>query len=141
MYRHLMGGLASVALAAGLIMSNSGAAQAAAGDDVIRHDSIQASASTGSARAACGGAPSDEDSSSWPRMPAGTSANERYGPSTQCGIKGWADNQDQLDYHCWAPGENGTWTYLRNNSDGSTGWVKDTLLPGGGAVYAAQCWA
>lgn len=100
-----------------------------------------ASASAESARVACGGAPPDEDSSSWPRMPAGTSANERHGPSTQCGIKGWADNRDQLDYHCWASGENGSWTYLRNNSDGSTGWVKDTLLPGGGAVFAAQCWA
>jgi hypothetical protein len=36
-----MGGLVSVVLAAGAIMSNSGTAQAATGGDVIRHDSIQ----------------------------------------------------------------------------------------------------
>ncbi|MDN3357898.1 hypothetical protein [Actinomadura sp. DC4] len=95
---------------------------------------VAGTAGTASASASCGrAAPADIDASGWPRMPAGVSANERSGSSTGCGVRGWADNQDELDYHCFTSGENGTWTYVRNNSDGSAGWVKDSLLPGYGS--------
>ncbi|GLY32275.1 hypothetical protein [Kineosporia sp. NBRC 101731] len=65
------------------------------------------------------------------------SANQRSGSSTGCGITGYADNRNTLDYHCYTVASDGsTWTYLRNDSDGTTGWVKDTLLPNNGSgVY------
>lgn len=94
---------------------------------------IVGTAGTASADAYCGRVAPDKDAGNWPRMPAGTSANERSGSSTSCDITGWADKQDQLDYHCYTSGEGGTWTYVRNNSDGSAGWVKDSLLPGFGS--------
>jgi SH3-like domain-containing protein len=100
---------------------------------------VVGTAGTASANASCGqAAPADLDGSNWPKMPAGVSANERSGSNTGCGVKGWADNQDQLDYHCYTFGIPadvvGSWTYVRNNSDGSAGWVKDSLLPGYGSI-------
>ncbi|MEU0184868.1 SH3 domain-containing protein [Streptomyces sp. NPDC001902] len=67
------------------------------------------------------------------RMTPGVSANMRSGSSTACGVVGWADNQDVLIYYCWTSGQNGTWTYLYNQHDDRTGWVKDSLLPYNGS--------
>lgn len=94
---------------------------------------VVGTAGTASATSACNTTAADSDSSSWPRQTAGVSANMRSGAHTACGIKGYADNQNTLDYHCWTSGENGTWTYLRNDTDGTYGWVKDSLLPGNGS--------
>ncbi|MFD7440831.1 SH3 domain-containing protein [Streptomyces sp. NPDC059909] len=96
---------------------------------------VVGTAGTASASASCGRTAPDKDSSSWPRQTAGVSANMRSGSSTSCAVKGWADNQDTLDYHCYTVASDGsTWTYLRNESDdGTEGWVKDTLLPGNGS--------
>ena len=84
--------------------------------------------------ASCGRTAPDMDSRSWPRQTAGVSANMRSGSSTACDVKGWADNRDTLDYHCYTNGSGGTWTYLRNDTDGTTGWVKDSLLPDNGSL-------
>ncbi|MBW5484270.1 SH3 domain-containing protein [Streptomyces bambusae] len=69
------------------------------------------------------------------RMTAGVAANMRSGPSTQCAIKGWADNQNYLVYYCWEYNfdRTATWTYLYNSTDRTYGWVSDHLLPSGGA--------
>ncbi|MEI5519560.1 SH3 domain-containing protein [Streptomyces brasiliscabiei] len=81
----------------------------------------------------CGRTVSDMDNRSWPRQTAGVSANQRSGSSADCGVTGYADNRNVLDYHCWTAGDGGSWTYLRNDTDGTSGWVKDTLLPDGGS--------
>ncbi|MDX5456160.1 hypothetical protein ACFWRG_14635 [Micromonospora tulbaghiae] len=92
-------------------------------------------ATSASAHAACGKTVGDKDSSNWPKSANG--ANERSGSSTGCGINGVAYNTQQLDYHCYTVGNDGyTWTYLRNNSTGVQGWVRDDLLSDGGSyVY------
>ncbi|MCX4586279.1 SH3 domain-containing protein [Streptomyces sp. NBC_01481] len=70
------------------------------------------------------------------RQTAGVAANMRSGSSTSCAIKGWADNQDTLDYHCYTRNSSGsTWTYLRNvTDDNKSGWVSESLLPGNGSL-------
>ncbi|MGW3649719.1 SH3 domain-containing protein [Streptomyces sp. NPDC000878] len=78
---------------------------------------------------------SDLDSRSWPRQTSGVSANQRSGSSTSCGVTGYADNQNVLDYHCYTVSSSGsTWTYLRNDTDGTYGWVSDSLLPDNGSL-------
>lgn len=94
---------------------------------------LVAAAVPASAAAYCGQTDSDKDGSSWPRQTAGVSANMRSGSSTDCRVVGWADNRDVLDYHCFTWGAGGSWTYLRNDTDGTSGWVKDSLLPGNGS--------
>lgn len=87
-----------------------------------------------SAAAYCGRTASNDDTTANVRQTAGVSANMRSGSSTGCGIKGWADNQDTLDYYCYTVNSSGyTWTYLRNVTDGTYGWVSDSLLPGYGS--------
>jgi len=81
----------------------------------------------GIAHYACGTTISDKDSSSWVKSAYG--ANERSGSSTTCAKNGVADAGERLDYHCYTTGNDGiTWTYLRNDTDGTAGWVRDDLL-------------
>lgn len=94
---------------------------------------VVATAGPASSAAYCGRTAPDKDDRSWPQQTAGVAANQRSGSSTACGITGYADNRNVLDYHCWTAGENGTWTYVRNDTDGTAGWVKDTLLPDNGS--------
>lgn len=56
--------------------------------------------------------------------------NIRTFPHTGCTSVGQGQNGQRADYHCWAPGDGGTWTYLRNLSTGATGWVRDDFLSG-----------
>lgn len=66
---------------------------------------------------------------------AGVAANMRSGSGTNCGVVGWADNQNFLIYFCWTLSSSGSrWTYLWNFSDGTRGWVSNSLLPGGGST-------
>ncbi|MFC6091715.1 SH3 domain-containing protein [Saccharothrix lopnurensis] len=124
-----------MAVLAGVAVVISPAASATAGGPgSVQADTVSAQAGQVSAMgAACGRTAPDRDDSSWPRQTAGVSANMREGSSTTCDVAGWADNRDQLDYHCWTSGQNGTWTYLTNVTDGTTGWVKDSLLPRNGS--------
>lgn len=86
----------------------------------------------GSAHAACGKTAPDKDSGSW--NTTGYGANMRSGSSTGCGINGVAGAGDRLDYHCYTSGNDGyTWTYLRNDTDGTSGWVRDDLLGDNGS--------
>ncbi len=38
-------------------------------------------------------------------------------------------HDQRADYLCYAPGDGGTWTYVRNVSTGDQGWVRDDMLP------------
>ncbi|MGA4844638.1 SH3 domain-containing protein [Streptomyces sp. G45] len=92
-------------------------------------------ASPAAAHASCGKTASDKDGGSWNRTANG--ANERSGSSTGCAITGIAYNSHRLDYHCYTSGNDGkTWTYLRNDSTGVSGWVRDDLLSDGGSLYS-----
>jgi hypothetical protein len=94
-----------------------------------------------SAAASCGRTAPDLDSSGWPPQTAGVSANQRSGSSTGCGVTGYADNRDILDFHCYTINDSGTtWTYLRNVSDGTYGWVSDSLLPVVDGVRGSDNW-
>lgn len=89
----------------------------------------------GTMHASCGTTAADKDSSSWETT--GYGANQRSGSSTGCAIRGVAGAGDRLDYHCYTRGNDGyTWTYLRNDTDGTAGWVRDDLLGDNGSyVY------
>ena len=77
--------------------------------------------------AACSYAATDIDSGAWNATASG--ANIRSGSSTGCRIYDQADTGDVLDYHCYTLGNDGfTWTYLRNETDGTNGWIRDDLL-------------
>jgi hypothetical protein len=91
-------------------------------------------ASPASAAASCGTTVADKDGGSWNKTANG--ANERSGSSTGCTIKGIAYNTQSLDYHCWTSGDGGTWTFVRNDATGVTGWIRDDLLSdNGSSVY------
>jgi uncharacterized protein YraI len=88
----------------------------------------------------CGISGPNRDGSSYVRQTAGVSANMRSGPSTACGITGYADNRDLLNYYCYLFNDSGnTWTYLKNETDGTYGWVSDSLLPNYGAQAGLTC--
>ncbi|MDV9173636.1 SH3 domain-containing protein [Streptomyces sp. W16] len=86
-------------------------------------------AAPASAAAACGKAGTNIDGSAYVRQTAGVAANMRSGSSTSCGITGYADNQNTLNYYCFTATASSTWTYLYNVTDGTYGWVSDSLLP------------
>ena len=94
---------------------------------------IEMAATTFSNVLACGVSEPDWDKSTW-KEKARTAANQRSGTSTTCAALGVAQTSDVLDYHCFASGENGSWTYLRNTRTNVQGWVKDSLLKDGGSV-------
>ncbi|WP_328678463.1 SH3 domain-containing protein [Streptomyces sp. NBC_00322] len=96
---------------------------------------VVGTAAPASAAAYCGRTAPNIDLSANVRQTAGVAANMRSGSSTSCAIKGWADNQDTLDYYCYTRNSSGsTWTYLRNVTDNTYGWVSDSLLPGNGSL-------
>ncbi|MGH3772729.1 MAG: hypothetical protein ACRDRW_15270 [Pseudonocardiaceae bacterium] len=68
----------------------------------------------------------------WVNFPPNT-ATLRSGPSNSCIQTGQGMHDQRAQYLCYAPGDNGTWTYLRNTSTGDQGWVRDDLLPGYGS--------
>jgi hypothetical protein len=85
--------------------------------------------------AACSYAATDVDNSAWNATANG--GNIRSGSSTGCRIYDQADAGDALDYHCYTLGSDGfTWTYLRNDSDGTNGWVRDDLLSDFGSSFS-----
>ncbi len=89
-------------------------------------------ATPAAAHAPCGTTYSDKDGSAWDGKADG--ANQRSGSSTGCASKGIAYSSHTLDYHCYTVGNDGyTWTFLRNDSTGVTGWVRDDLLSDGGS--------
>lgn len=96
---------------------------------------LQPSPDVGVMHASCGTGVSDKDGSSW--NTTGYGANQRSGSSTSCAILGVAGAGDRLDYHCYTYGNDGyTWTYLRNDTDRTYGWVRDDLLGDNGSyVY------
>lgn len=107
----------------GLLLAGAGAASAAPEKPV---DGV------GVLHASCGTTAPDKDNSSWETT--GYGANQRSGSSTSCAIRGVAGAGDRLDYHCYTLGNDGyTWTYLRNDSDGTAGWVRDDLLGDNGS--------
>lgn len=95
---------------------------------------IALSTTPAAASAACGKTVADKDGSAWNATANG--ANERSGSSTGCAINGIAYSGHKLDYHCYTVAGDYTWTYLRNDSTGTYGWVRDDLLSDyGSSVY------
>ncbi|MFI6401799.1 SH3 domain-containing protein [Streptomyces sp. NPDC050548] len=97
---------------------------------------VVGTAGPASAAAACGTTGPNRDTSAYVRQTAGVAANMRSGSSTSCGITGYADNQNTLNYYCYTFNGTATWTYLKNETDGTYGWVSDSLLPNGGSNYS-----
>jgi len=62
-----------------------------------------------------------------------TSAKIRTGPSTRCTAVGSTQRGHRINYHCYVSGDGGTWTYVRDLTNGKRGWVKDSLLPDNGS--------
>ncbi|HEY9371235.1 SH3 domain-containing protein [Streptomyces sp.] len=85
------------------------------------------------ADAPCGKTASDIDGRAWNKTANG--ANMRSGSSTGCGINGVAYSSHSLDYHCFTHAGSYTWTYLRNDTTGTYGWVRDDLLSDGGSSF------
>ncbi|MBT2438815.1 SH3 domain-containing protein [Streptomyces sp. ISL-36] len=65
--------------------------------------------------------------------------NIRSGPTTDCQSNGQAQTGHNLRLDCWVSGQNGTWTHVRDNTTGVSGWIKDSLLQNNGAAYWAEC--
>lgn len=83
---------------------------------------------------ACNENPGDKDDSTWSKS-AKENVNQRSGPSTGCASKGIATPNHKLDYHCYKSDSGGySWTYVRNDSTGVKGWIRDDNLRGGGSV-------
>ncbi|GAA4734774.1 hypothetical protein Prum_070530 [Phytohabitans rumicis] len=65
--------------------------------------------------------------------------NIRSGPGTNCVSHGLGYSSHSVTYRCWTVGDNvgghTTWTYLRNNTTGVTGWVSDQFLSSYGSAY------
>ncbi|GAA1370674.1 SH3 domain-containing protein [Streptomyces beijiangensis] len=93
-------------------------------------------ATSASASAACGTNVGDKDGSAWHKTANG--ANERSGSSTGCGSNGIAYSSHTLDYHCYTyvSSTGYTWTYVRNDTTGTAGWIRDDLLSDGGSFVA-----
>ncbi|MGW4907297.1 SH3 domain-containing protein [Streptomyces sp. NPDC004270] len=98
---------------------------------------VVGSAAPASAAAACGVTGPNLDPGAYVRQTAGVSANMRTGSSTACPYNNhYANNQDVLNYFCYTVNAAGaSWTYLYNVTDGTYGWVSDSLLPNGGSNY------
>lgn len=83
------------------------------------------------ASASCGTTVAGEDGSAWSKT--ADSANEHSGSGTSCAISGIAYNTQRLDHHCCTIAGSYPWTYLRNDSTGVYGWVRDDLLSDDGS--------
>lgn len=116
--------LLAVGSALGLLALVPPTAAMAGADDVGAAKALTKDASVA---ISCNDTEKDDDGSSW-KATAEEPANMRSGPSTACAINGVLQTSDKADYHCFKSGENGTWTYLRDDRTGAYGWVKDTLL-------------
>jgi hypothetical protein len=61
---------------------------------------------------ACGISYPDKDFSGWVTFPV-TTVTLRSGPSNSCIQTGQGIPGQRADYFCYAPGDGGTWTFLR----------------------------
>jgi hypothetical protein len=86
----------------------------------------------GAVRISCGTVFSDKDNTEWDFF-TDDYTYIRSGPSYDCQRIGQGQRDEQADYHCFIEGENGTWTYLRDDSTGAQGWAPDDELGGGGS--------
>ncbi|MER5206654.1 hypothetical protein [Streptomyces sp. NPDC002825] len=59
--------------------------------------------------------------------------NIRSGPTTECVALGQAQTSHSLVLHCWVAGQDGTWSHVRDETTGISGWIKDSLLNGYGS--------
>ncbi|MBN1174164.1 MAG: hypothetical protein JXA67_18480 [Micromonosporaceae bacterium] len=64
---------------------------------------------------------------------ASNGINIRTGPSTACTSLGLGYSSYSVMLDCYKSGQNGTWSHLWVENTGVQGWVKDSLLVGGGA--------
>ncbi|AHI01898.1 hypothetical protein BC739_006898 [Kutzneria viridogrisea] len=61
------------------------------------------------------------------------SVNIRTGPSTGCTSLGHGQKSHRVRLNCWKHGVGGTWSHVQDLTTGVRGWVKNSLLVGGGA--------
>ena len=96
---------------------------------------VVGTAGTASAGVPCGGPiPSDIDHTAYKQ--SGDGGLERIGSHIECLSTGVAGVGDTLDYYCFTTNSEGTtWTYLRNATDGTSGWVRDDHLSDQGSGY------
>ncbi|MFB6892411.1 SH3 domain-containing protein [Kitasatospora sp. NPDC056327] len=90
-------------------------------------------ADTAAPAAACNVTYGDKDSSTWHKS-SKNGVNMRSGPSTGCAALGVAYSTQLIDYHCYLPVGDYTWTYARNDATGVKGWIRDDLLTDGGSL-------
>jgi hypothetical protein len=66
-----------------------------------------------------------------------TSANIRSGPALYCGVNGVGETWHSVTYYCWVHGDLiwDTWTFVRDNTTGVSGWTSDSLLSNDGSSY------
>jgi hypothetical protein len=86
---------------------------------------------------ACGISYPDKDHHGWINFPANT-VTLRSGPSNGCIQTGQGMYDQRADYLCYLPGEDGTWTYVRNTSTGQQGWVREDQLPAYGSDVVCE---
>jgi hypothetical protein len=55
-------------------------------------------------------------------------ANIRTGPSTSCASVGQGQVSHSATYHCYKNVGQHTWTYLKDNTNGRSGWVREDAM-------------
>jgi hypothetical protein len=79
----------------------------------------------------CGYQPANSENRIEVDAPDHSVANMRTGPSTFCGLTGKLEMADDARYYCFTEGldsDGWGWTYLQNQSNSVTGWVRNDLL-------------
>ena len=95
------------------------------------------------ASAGCYRSHTDWDKSAVGKLFDGTNVNIRSGPYLSCSIVGTGQLTHNVDFWCWAWGDTVTrngetmhsWTFVRNTSNGASGWVADLYLDRNGSTY------
>jgi hypothetical protein len=64
--------------------------------------------------------------------------NIRTGPATYCAVRDVGYTWHNVTFYCWTSSDNhyDTWTYLRDNTTGVSGYSRDDLLRNSGSPYS-----
>ncbi|MBB5873759.1 SH3-like domain-containing protein [Allocatelliglobosispora scoriae] len=85
----------------------------------------------------------------WDKLPVGklfdgSNVNIRTGPFLSCGVVGTGQLSHSVDFWCYTTGDTvtrndetmRTWTFVRDTTNGATGWVADLFLDYNGSGYS-----
>ncbi|MGH8878114.1 MAG: SH3 domain-containing protein [Stackebrandtia sp.] len=84
---------------------------------------------------ACGDGFDDLDHRDYDYSFATDEVEVRDGPHDPCEVIEVADTGQRTDYHCYVTAGGTTWTYLRNVTTETQGWVNDVDLTDGGSDH------